>query len=453
MQAEVERAALNWDFPPVSVLSWSMLSSARGEALLAEAAGDGTFALVADEAHVLRSSTSARTKRFTRLRVATATRSRVVLMSGTLTRQNLLDLSDVAWLALASRSPVPTGTTCDVLAAYVESPALGRGWREADAVRKWAGESQITTALGKRIRTAPGVVTTTDQAVSCPIYVVPIRSMPLAVEAVRMANEVAATFRVPDGDDLVTPADVARAQRQLSLGYRMIWTWRHGPDRAWIEARRAYTGALRRLLATDDAQARGIDTELQAVKACASTPDDPLLAELLEVMASHGDTLADRDRRPISKPAWITGAIMDQLIDLASAQPACLFWYDEQAVADYVRAAGVRVAPLGERFAFERGVTAVSLRSHATGLNLQAWSKNVVSTVPPAGALWEQMLGRTHRPGQNADGVVVWRPAWSGVLNAAWRSAHESAKWIEQSLGQVQKLSLCQEVSNGDFGF
>jgi len=452
VEAELERANENWILPPVAVVSWSSLSGAKAEALLDAAAGHGTFALVADEAHVLRSSTSARTRRWCRFRGLNVERSRVVLMSGTLTRRHLLDLTDVAWLALGKRSPVPTGSTAAALELYLEDPRLGRGVREAQALRDWAGVADVAEALGARIRSAPGVVTTSSQSVDCPIYVVPIKHMPEARECVAMADQVAATFRVPDGDDLVTASDVARAQRQLSLGYRMVWVWPGEPDRTWIEARRSWAATVRAALATDYAERHRLDSEL-VLMAHAVRAESPFAADLRQARARVADVLDDPNRAPQSKPAWLTGKIMERLIDTVAREPAVLVWYDERAVAEYLRTVGATIAPLGERVDYGQGLTAVSLRSHATGLNCQRWSRNLYTTVPPSGQAWEQSLGRTHRPGQDADAVLAWRPAWCRVQTAAWQEARKSAEWIQSVTGQRQKLSIVQEVENGDLGF
>ena len=48
-----------------------------------------------------------------------------------------------------------------------------------------------------------------------------------------------------------------------------------------------------------------------------------------------------------------------------------------------------------------------SIKAHGTGRNLQAFCRNLVANPPSDGATWEQLLGRTHRQGQEADEVTV----------------------------------------------
>jgi superfamily II DNA or RNA helicase len=88
----------------------------------------------------------------------------------------------------------------------------------------------------------------------------------------------------------------------------------------------------------------------------------------------------------------------------------------------------------------------VSIRAHGTGKNLQAYSVSLVLTPPGSGATWEQLLGRLHRPGQNADEVLfkVWQH--TKELRAAFDQALSDASYIETTLGSKQKLSYANIV-------
>ena len=80
-----------------------------------------------------------------------------------------------------------------------------------------------------------------------------------------------------------------------------------------------------------------------------------------------------------------------------------------------------------------------SIGSNAEGRNLQAWHRNLVMAPPPQGRTWEQLLGRTHRSGQEADEVLV--TVYLGCLEQleAFRQATWDAEYIESSQ-QAQKL-------------
>lgn len=82
-----------------------------------------------------------------------------------------------------------------------------------------------------------------------------------------------------------------------------------------------------------------------------------------------------------------------------------------------------------------------SIKAHGTGKNLQhAFSKNLVMNPPSDGAIWEQLIGRTHRRGQPADTVTV--ELYRHTLR--WRKAFETARrralYIQQTLKNPQRL-------------
>lgn len=87
-----------------------------------------------------------------------------------------------------------------------------------------------------------------------------------------------------------------------------------------------------------------------------------------------------------------------------------------------------------------RGPVIASWHAHGEGKNLQHWSKNLFVAPPSSGKTWEQVLGRTHRAGQQADEVVadVWLHAEE--LRASFIQARADARYIEATLGSRQKL-------------
>jgi hypothetical protein len=61
-----------------------------------------------------------------------------------------------------------------------------------------------------------------------------------------------------------------------------------------------------------------------------------------------------------------------------------------------------------------------------------------------AGALWEQLLARTHRPGQQASCVEVDVFQHTADYVGAFAMARERARFIEQTDGQPQKLLMAR---------
>ena len=95
------------------------------------------------------------------------------------------------------------------------------------------------------------------------------------------------------------------------------------------------------------------------------------------------------------------------------------------------------------------GVCALSIERHGTGRNLQGrWSVNYFAEFPTSGEQAEQVLARTHRPGQLADEVIahVWRHTAPFARNLA--RARERAEFLTRTQGR-QRLMYATTVAAG----
>ena len=92
---------------------------------------------------------------------------------------------------------------------------------------------------------------------------------------------------------------------------------------------------------------------------------------------------------------------------------------------------------------------ALSIRAHGVGKNLQAWKEQVVLSPPSSGGAWEQLLGRTHRAGQQADEVKVTVVQTYYPQSNALLQAQTDARHIEETTGNVQKLNFCNWSKGG----
>jgi superfamily II DNA or RNA helicase len=82
----------------------------------------------------------------------------------------------------------------------------------------------------------------------------------------------------------------------------------------------------------------------------------------------------------------------------------------------------------------------VSIHAGKEGLNLQPWATNFVVSPPPNGEQWEQLLGRTHRDGQQADEVTFDVAGFSVEHVEAFWQARRDSEYVAASLGSPQKL-------------
>jgi hypothetical protein len=82
-----------------------------------------------------------------------------------------------------------------------------------------------------------------------------------------------------------------------------------------------------------------------------------------------------------------------------------------------------------------------SIASNAEGRNLQGWNKALVTSAPPTGTLWEQMLGRLHREGQTADEVTYEVMVSCREQLAGFEQAMRDANFHADLLGSDMKMA------------
>ena len=448
--------------PVTRVVSWGRLSAQDSNAMLTDWSVffEGKRGLlVADEAHFARNSAAARTRRL-RVWLEYHPEVRFAALSGTLTTRRLSDFAWLAQRALGAQSPVPAGdlgATWDrVLANDLQSPA------DFAAVRpllQWAGcqdvpknvgqvltdEQQLLVqrAFGLRLSTAPGVVLTTGASCDASLY---LCGLPTPVHSFaglrRQAEDIARTYIDPAGVELADDTEAARTAKRLSLGYYYQWFWRDGPDYEWLERRQAWARKCRWLL--EQYGRPGFDTRgLVEQSARQAIAGGESVTGWLQVYADWA-AIADRVK-PDKRATWISDEPLRLIVDWATQYQPCIIWYDEEAIADRLEYLGVPVVRAGQAVGpAPRGPVGLSVTAHGgTGLNLQdRWSRQVFACVPANGSAWEQVLGRTHRQGQQADEVWAWVPQWTAPLRQALSKARQDAAWIEASTGNQQKLLL-----------
>jgi hypothetical protein len=73
-------------------------------------------------------------------------------------------------------------------------------------------------------------------------------------------------------------------------------------------------------------------------------------------------------------------------------------------------------------------------------MNLQAYHRSLVLNVTPNGSQMEQLLGRTHRPGQPEDEVTYEFGFTCVEDEQSFEQCFRDARYLEASTGQAQKL-------------
>lgn len=435
------------DKPGVYVLGYSEISDTDNSDLLDQIKPD---LIIADEVQSLKRKESARTRRF--LRFMRSCPCRFVGMTGSPVSRSIKDFAHLVELALGKGSPLPA-----------DYPSLAQ-W--ADAIDNEGKEG--ATAIGalsllcednesardgfrRRFMETPGIIATEELSCDLPIEIREFicASPQLVQDALNKLEQEWAW----DSEEYTNALDISRLQGQITRGYFKRIKWPSGKKTAddilWLEARNGWHRAIRARLKHSNRVGQ----------------DSPALLEALAESGvwTPGEWVSWLPHKARKEPAREVIEISQWLVDKAeiwSKLYTGIIWVGTPVLGNWLEARGIPYFGEGEDQALNayaaaclRGddtprTIACSIWAHGTGKNLQAWSHNLVLYPPAQGAIWEQMIGRTHRPGQNADKVTVDVVLGSLTALNSWEQAKEDGKFIEQATGLKQRLNQATKVAS-----
>jgi hypothetical protein len=93
-----------------------------------------------------------------------------------------------------------------------------------------------------------------------------------------------------------------------------------------------------------------------------------------------------------------------------------------------------------ERIKSYKGPCAASVRAHGVGKNLQQWSEALIMGFPSSNKTLEQLIGRLHRPGQDADVVTFNFYAHSLENLDAVQKCLSDAEFVKDTTGADQRI-------------
>jgi hypothetical protein len=381
----------------IRVLKYSGLSSAKGPRDLLDYEPD---LIVLDEAHLLKNYSSARTKRFSRY--VKEHRPKVFAMSGTLIQGKLEAFCTIADWALGAKSPLPRtyssirawGLAANSEKAFKQQAfATGQHARaSAGALTLWLNEADVSLpdpqrakkAIHNRLVATEGVVTTMTESCDKPISIEVVREVPGMEAMDEHLARLGTHAEGPNGEEYNEQIQIWQIGRQLSMGFYSKWVPR--PPEEWFEARREYNAMCRREIAAGRA-----DTPLQA----ANRNPDAFEVRNWRLWRSR----VEYDVVPV----WLTDAVVDYAIRWARRSGG-LVWCEQVAVGERLDAKGLKYFGAGPAaaaaLAKHEGPCALSMAAHGTGRNLQKYNSSLILSCPPSGGIIEQLMGRTHRQGQ-----------------------------------------------------
>lgn len=452
---EFRDLAQHWPIPNfIRIVSYEELGRANNATLLSDYQPD---LIMGDEAHRLKNPKAAVTRRVARW-MTEAPDTMFVALSGTLTRRSLTDYAHlIAWALKAQNAPVPMSfSEREDWGKAIDEHPNQTGAREVTpgallsfcTPEERLDPDQVSAArrgFRRRLTDTPGIVATSSEGIgaSLSITALEIDVSPKIDEAFQILRD---TWTTPDEWPISDPMSLWRHARELAMGFYYKWDPR--PPKSWIEPRKEWAAMCRYILANNK---RNLDSELQVLNAVdqGHYPDAaPLLEAWRRVKASFV---------PNTVPVWLDDSVIDAAARWAMAAPG-IVWCEHVAFAERLAwKTNLSYYGTGGQDAQGRPIEShdpgssliASEASNAEGRNLQAWNRNLVTSCFTSGTRAEQLLGRTHRPGQMSDEVTAEILVTSIEHVLAFEQARRDSRYQQDILGQPQKLLFADVVFPG----
>ncbi len=436
----------------IKILSYQKLSRADREQEIMDFKPD---LLIGDEAQWLKSRKAAVTRRVGRYLKAYPD-TKCVFLSGTITKRSLENMSHLMmWAFGEERSPLPTRYDelfewC--LAVDEKLPRNRVRLNPGALIELYNGEEASISlsdtlkatrrAVGRRIEETPGVVTSGSDVVPNGLVFDEFKPE-WELEITQALQLLHSKWELPDGQQIMDAPSIWRHERELSLGF--YYRWIEQPPPEWMEARRVWASNCRQTLKNNR---RGLDTEAQL--AAAIVRGEYQGDEVEEAYQAWVKIREVFD--PKTEAVWLTDGVLKEIGYFVKTKTAPLVWVEHRAVGHKLselfgwpyhgqKAQSSDGKSLADRSPAD-GPLIVSIASCGTGFNLQAWFENVIVTSPANGSTHEQLTGRTHRDGQEADEVEVTVVMSSNQSRADFWQAVADARYVEAMTGSPQKLTM-----------
>lgn len=437
--------------PALHVVPYSRLSRPESTALLE---GIGPDTIIADEADRLRHPRTAGTGRFLRY-LAEHPRTRLVWWSGTPTSTSIRDYAHLSAWALRDGSPVPIDHNIVAEWALAIDPSDNPA-PVGKLIQLCKPGEHIHEGFGRRLRETRGVVSTKGGAVSIPLY--------LRERKTTLPPKLAAMLRVlrdpdveggwtrPDGEELTDILSVQACARQLACGFYYRWRYPRGESEQliaeWFRKRKSWHKEVRERL-------KDPREHLDSPKLCENAAERWRLGrpdrENAPTWAAQTWTawreIADQVQ-PVPEAVWVDDWLARDAAEWARSRKGVV-WYVNTAWGRLVaELAGLPLhggGPDAEREILrEDGSRSViaSVKAHGRGRDGLQWRfcEQLIQFPPSSGSEIEQLLGRLHRVGQDAPAVGGWVYRHSMEICDALDSAHRKARYIQGTMGTLQKL-------------
>ncbi len=425
----------------LTVVSYEMLSRAEFDL-----ASIGPDLIMFDEAHSVRDIGVAKTKKaFKYLREHPEVP--VAFLSGTLTTRSLMDYWHMAKACLGEQNmPLPMShhdlkEWCSALDEKVDNPThpgallelvpgVERGPKDNDQVH-------ARKVFALRLGATRGVMLTSVSSECNASILVKERPRPVTQLMQKAIEKLVETWETPDGDPLTSAMEVWRKAREIACGF--YYKWDPAPPEDWMMARKAWHKFVYMVLKGSRSL---FSKKMVAIAIINGKLDD------MGVYRAWKDI--EPTFEPHSQPVWLSDDVVNYCAGWMQDEGG-IVWSEHKAFGQRLsQVSGVpyygggkanRVALINHK----KGPVILSIQAHSTGRNLQdRWCKNLLPSPPPNGKKMEQLIGRTHRPGQESDELTVEPMLGVDQVLFGFVQAYRDAHYVQDTTTQVQKLCIAR---------
>lgn len=443
---EFTKLKRHWKSVPIKIMSYELLGRDRGQRELNEYQPD---LIMADEAQRLKNSKAACTRRVRRYFKANPDCA-YVDMSGTMMNRSLVELHHRSkWALPGELVPLPwEGHRLREVACALDEKvppqsrlAPGPLMRLATQEEVWSASKDrramlqvARAAWGRRFCETPGVVGTAHIEEDLPPILIDSVTLDLP-EMVEHFQRLRSKWETPSGEEFSEASDLWRHAREMACGFYYRWDPPAPP--AWREARSAWKKFAREILA----HSKKLDTEMQ-------------VAQKYKDEQVYRNWVAIRDTfKPNPVPVWLSDAVLKFCAEWAEKSKGIVwvehrhFGFKLAEMTGLPYFANLGIDPKTKKFIEDhKGPCIASVESNKEGRNLQyLWHKNLIVSCAPTGDTYEQLIGRTHRHGQDQDVEVTL------ILNCleqyeGYLQAKRDAEFAYLTQRQPQKLLLADDT-------
>lgn len=220
------------------------------------------------------------------------------------------------------------------------------------------------------------------------------------------------------------------------MGFFYRWDWSgQEPDHEWLAARKGWARAVREIC-----QRGFADTAMTAARwvEALSTNYARNFVDALYSWRRMKERVG-----PVTVAEWFSLEVVGSVLWLMEETPGLLVWASDVAVMDKLAEMGANVVRAGTTPQDDGKSKVLSLQAHKLGLNLQGnHYQNLVLSPPSASVDWDQLIARTHRPGQKEDSVEVKVLLHTEFFRQEFVRAVDNAVFLRQATPVAPKLLL-----------